>query len=188
MVRLFELDGVFGIAALGARKGDELGLTRAYTKLGEALGIDWAQQQQSRASSRRPVGAAAHRRPRARFRAAAHRLPRTASAADDPDKASTQWVEAQGPRIEQFRRLIERARNAAGHHRADARPDRHPGAGTARLPDRAGEVGRVARFDPLRIDPRDQGVERQAAGPRLRVRLEPRRVARKRLARTPAPG
>src|SRR5690606_27476849 len=46
LVRLFELDGVFGIAALAARKKqDELALTKAYTVLGEALGLDWAQQQ-----------------------------------------------------------------------------------------------------------------------------------------------
>ena len=49
LVRLFELDGVFGIAALAAhRKVDELALTNAYTKLGEALGLDWAQQQVAR--------------------------------------------------------------------------------------------------------------------------------------------
>ena len=40
---------MFGIAALAARKKiDELALTRAYTRLGEALGIDWAQQQVAR--------------------------------------------------------------------------------------------------------------------------------------------
>ena len=49
LVRLYELDGVFGLAALAARKKlDELALARAYTKLGEALGIDWAQQQLAR--------------------------------------------------------------------------------------------------------------------------------------------
>ena len=49
LVRLYELDGVFGIAALAARrKVDELALTSAYTKLGEALGLDWAQQQVAR--------------------------------------------------------------------------------------------------------------------------------------------
>ena len=49
LVRLYELDGVFGIAALAARrKVDELALTRAYTRLGEALGLDWAQQQVAR--------------------------------------------------------------------------------------------------------------------------------------------
>src|SRR5439155_16840643 len=49
LVRLYELDGVFGIAALAGRKGlDELEVTRAYTRLGEALGLDWAQQQVAR--------------------------------------------------------------------------------------------------------------------------------------------
>ena len=49
LVRLFELDGVFGIAALAARrKIEELAVTRAYTRLGEALGLDWAQQQIAR--------------------------------------------------------------------------------------------------------------------------------------------
>ena len=49
LVRLYELDGVFGIAALASHKKiDELALTRAYTRLGEALGLDWAQQQVAR--------------------------------------------------------------------------------------------------------------------------------------------
>ncbi len=49
LVRLYELDGVFGIAALAAQKKiDELALTRAYTNLGEALSLDWAQQQVAR--------------------------------------------------------------------------------------------------------------------------------------------
>jgi glutamate dehydrogenase len=48
LVRLYELDGIFGIAALGARKGlNELAVTRAYTRLGEVLGLDWAQQRAS---------------------------------------------------------------------------------------------------------------------------------------------
>ena len=49
LVRLFELDGIFGVAALSARKNlDELQATRGYTRLGEALGLDWAQQQVAR--------------------------------------------------------------------------------------------------------------------------------------------
>ena len=50
LVRLFELDGVFGhrCAWRARRKFDELSLTRAYTRLGEALGLDWAQQQVAR--------------------------------------------------------------------------------------------------------------------------------------------
>ncbi len=46
LVKLYELNGVFGIAALAARKEtDELKLAQAYVKLGEALGIDWATSQ-----------------------------------------------------------------------------------------------------------------------------------------------
>jgi glutamate dehydrogenase len=111
LVRLFELDGLFGIAALAARrKVDELALTRGYTMLGEALGIDWAQQQV------------------ARFTPADHweRLLTAGLARDfeqlrieflsrvrskEPDVAVEAWVEAQMPRIEQFRQLIARARH-----------------------------------------------------------------------------
>jgi glutamate dehydrogenase len=43
IVRLFELDGAIGTASLGTRIGfDEIALTEAYVRLGEALGIDWA--------------------------------------------------------------------------------------------------------------------------------------------------
>ena len=111
LVRLFELDGVFGIAALASRKKmDELALARAYTKLGEALGIDWAQQQL------------------ARFVAADQweRLLTAGLARDfeqlridflarirgkDPDAAVEDWIVSHRPRLEQFRNLIDRARN-----------------------------------------------------------------------------
>ena len=76
LVKLYELDGVFGIAALGARKKvDELALTRAYIRLGEALGLDWAQQPGQAVRSRRSVGAAAERGAGARFRAVEDRVP-----------------------------------------------------------------------------------------------------------------
>jgi glutamate dehydrogenase len=43
IARLFELDGAIGLVALGRRHGrDEVALTRAYARLGEALGLDWA--------------------------------------------------------------------------------------------------------------------------------------------------
>ena len=50
LVRLYELDGVFGIAALAGAQASSTSstLTRAYTRLGEALGLDWAQQQVAR--------------------------------------------------------------------------------------------------------------------------------------------
>jgi glutamate dehydrogenase len=44
IVRLFEMNGAIGIAALGRRLDvDEIQLTNAYTRLGEALALDWAQ-------------------------------------------------------------------------------------------------------------------------------------------------
>jgi glutamate dehydrogenase len=53
IVRLFELDGAIGLATLGQKLGlDVVALTRAYTKLGEALGLDWAQQAANRFGAR----------------------------------------------------------------------------------------------------------------------------------------
>ena len=112
VVRLFELNGAVGLADLGQRLGaDEIALTEAYTKLGEALGLDWAL-------------AAAHR-----FQAADQweRLLTAGLARDfeqlrldfldrrrsgDPVGAVENWVAAQSPRIAQFRRTVERARQA----------------------------------------------------------------------------
>jgi glutamate dehydrogenase len=112
IVRLYELNGGVGIAALGKRVGvDEIVLTQAYTKLGEALGLDWAQ------------AAANHFQPRDQWeRLLTAGLARDfeqlrldflyRKRSDDPMEAVDRWVEGQGPRIDQFRRLVERARNA----------------------------------------------------------------------------
>ena len=44
--RVLGLLTVFGLAALSSKRSqDVLALTRAYTRIGEVLGIDWAQQQ-----------------------------------------------------------------------------------------------------------------------------------------------
>ena len=110
LVRLFELDGVFGIAAMGARKGlDELAVTRAYTKLGEVLGIDWAQQQVARfvpSDQWERLLAAGLMRDFEQLRI--DFLNRTR--ADDPDKSVDRWVSDNPKRIAQFRQLIERAK------------------------------------------------------------------------------
>src|SRR3546814_11732529 len=43
VVRLFKTDGAIGIVDLAERRGDdEVAVTRAFTHLGEALGLDWA--------------------------------------------------------------------------------------------------------------------------------------------------
>ncbi|MEO8547035.1 MAG: NAD-glutamate dehydrogenase domain-containing protein, partial [Sphingomicrobium sp.] len=114
LVRLFELDGVFGIAALAARRNvDELVLTSAYTKLGEALGLDWAQQQVARFVpsnqwERLLTAGLARDFEQLRIDFLASRR------ASQPDAAVEQWVANQGARIAQFRQLLARAR-AEGH-------------------------------------------------------------------------
>jgi glutamate dehydrogenase len=114
LVRLYELDGVFGIAALAAhRKVDELALTRAYTRLGEALGLDWAQQQVARfvpADQWERLLTAGLARDFEQLRI--EFLSRTR--AKDPDSSVDAWIEEQKPRIDQFRKLVARARTE-GH-------------------------------------------------------------------------
>ena len=110
LVRLYELDGVFGLAALAARKGlDELKLTIAYTQLGEALGLDWAQQQLARFTpqdqwERLLVAGLARDFEQLRI----DFLSRLRG--KDPVVGVEQWVARTHARIDQFRELINRAR------------------------------------------------------------------------------
>ena len=110
LVKLYELDGVFGIAALAARKEvDELALTQAYVRLGEALGLDWAQGQVARFSpsdqwERLLVSGLARDFEQLRLDWMAR------SRGEDPEGSVDRGVERQAPRIEQVRRLINRAR------------------------------------------------------------------------------
>jgi glutamate dehydrogenase len=110
LVRLYELDGVFAIAALAARKGlDELALTAAYTQLGEALGLDWAQQQLARfmpADQWERLLTAGLARDFEQLRI--DFLGRLRG--KDPVAGTEQWVKQTQARIEQFRELIDRAR------------------------------------------------------------------------------
>lgn len=112
LVKLYELDGVFGITALAARKEvDELALTKAYVRLGEVLGIDWAQSQAIRLRptdqwERLLVAGLARDFEQLRL----DWLSRTRG--DDPEGAVDRWTERQGPRIDQFRRLVTRARSS----------------------------------------------------------------------------
>jgi glutamate dehydrogenase len=113
MVKLFELDGVFGIAALAARKEtDELKLAHAYVRLGEALGIDWATGQISRFApadqwERLLVAGLAREFEQLRL----DWLGR--SRGDDPEASVERWCERHAPRIEQFREVVARARASA---------------------------------------------------------------------------
>jgi glutamate dehydrogenase len=110
LVRLYELDGVFGIAAMGARKGtDSLAITRAYTKLGEVLGIDWTQQQVARfvpSDHWERLLTAGIARDFEQLRI--DFLNRTRG--EDPYDSVERWVERNPRRIAQFRALVERAK------------------------------------------------------------------------------
>jgi glutamate dehydrogenase len=114
LVRLYELDGVFGVAALSAHnKLDELEATRAYTRLGEALGLDWAQQQVARfvpADQWERLLTAGLARDFEQLRI--EFLSRCRG--KKIDEAVEEWVGEQGERIAQFRELIARARSE-GH-------------------------------------------------------------------------
>jgi glutamate dehydrogenase len=110
LVRLYELDGIFGIAALGARKGlDELAVTRAYTRLGEVLGLDWSQQQVSRympADNWERLLAAGLLRDFEQVRIDFINRVRS----EEPDESVERWVERNPRRIAQFRALVDRAK------------------------------------------------------------------------------
>jgi glutamate dehydrogenase len=110
LVRLYELDGVFGIAALAARqKLDELAVTRAYTRLGEALGLDWAQQQVARfvpADQWERLLTAGLARDFEQLRI--EFLSRCSG--KDLDDCVEGWIEHHSARIDQFRQLVSRAR------------------------------------------------------------------------------
>ena len=114
LVRLYELDGVFGLAALAARhKIDELAVTRAYTRLGEALGLDWAQQQVDRfvpADQWERLLTAGLVRDFEQLRI--EFLSRCQG--EDLDECVEDWVEHHKARIDQFRELVRRARSE-GH-------------------------------------------------------------------------
>jgi glutamate dehydrogenase len=113
LVRLYELDGVFGIAALAARqKVDELALTRAYTRLGEALGLDWAQQQVARfvpADQWERLLTAGLARDFEQLR-----IEFLSRCRGETDACVEDWIEAHKSRIDQFRELVARARGE-GH-------------------------------------------------------------------------
>ena len=112
VVRLFEMDGAVGLADLGERLGlDEAVVTRAFTHLGQALGLDWAQASAARIKSSDPwerlllAGLARD------FQQM--RLDFLARAEDDPQAMVDAWLAANAARVGQFRALIDRARGAA---------------------------------------------------------------------------
>ncbi len=113
LVRLNELDGSIGNAMLARSFGmDEVLATRAYVRLGEALGLDWARAAINRfnaGDSWERLLAAGLRRDFEQLRLDfLARMP-----ADDPLAAVEQWLEDHRMRVFQFRGLVDRARMAA---------------------------------------------------------------------------
>ena len=112
MVRLFEVDNAFGIAALAAdRQIDVLEITKAYVTLGEALGLDWAQQQIARYIPSDPwerLLIAGLERDFEQLRIDFLGRQRD----EDLVAATARWIERHAPRIDQFRRSVSEAKTA----------------------------------------------------------------------------
>ena len=94
-----------------ARSSTSSTLTRAYTRLGEALGLDWAQQQVARFVpadqwERLLTAGLARDFEQLRIEFLA-RVPQ----GKDLGAGVDEWVAEQRPRIDQFRQLIDRARS-----------------------------------------------------------------------------
>ena len=113
LVGLAKLDGVIGVASLAKRiKVDEIALARAFTTVGAALGLDWAQ------------GAAMQLTPSdpwERLLAAglardfqAMRLDFLARiATKNPQEAAQQWLDARQAAVTRFHDMIDRAHQTA---------------------------------------------------------------------------
>ncbi|WP_375250115.1 NAD-glutamate dehydrogenase [Sphingomonas sp.] len=113
VVRLFELDGAVGLAELGVRSSvDETRLARAFTRLGQALGLDWAQSTATRISPSDPwerllIAGLARDFQQLRL----DFLNRVAEA--EPEGRVDQWLAQNATRVGQFRAVIDRARHAS---------------------------------------------------------------------------
>ncbi|PZO87435.1 MAG: glutamate dehydrogenase [Sphingomonas sanxanigenens] len=111
IARLFDMDGAIGLAALGARSGvTETVLTNAFTTLGEALGLDWAQTTALRLRPTDPwerLLAAGLARDFQQMRL--DFLDRIGG--KDPQKTVDDWLAAQKPRVSAFHDIVVRARS-----------------------------------------------------------------------------
>jgi glutamate dehydrogenase len=113
VVRLFELDGAVGLADLGEKRGiDEAVLTRAFTHLGQVLGLDWAQSTAARITTGDPwerllIAGLARDFQQLRLEFLAR------TKAEDPQAGVDAWLTENRARVEQFAGLIRRARQSA---------------------------------------------------------------------------
>jgi glutamate dehydrogenase len=121
VVRLFDLSGVIGLAQLaGEAKQDPILLTRAYTHLGEALALDWAQAAADRLSPSDPwerllvAGLARDfQQMRLDFLRRAGRVPISRKAKEaKPATVVEAWLEQHDPAVSRFRAMLTRAQTA----------------------------------------------------------------------------
>ena len=113
---LFKLDGAVGIAALaGQLKVDEVALTRAFTHLGEAVGIDWVQSTAARMAPSDPwerllISGVARDMQQVRLD-----FLEQGGKSDGKDIIAhvDTWLAQKQSRITQFRALVQRAKAAA---------------------------------------------------------------------------
>ena len=116
VLRLFDLDGAVGLAALAHSSGaDPLALAKAFTALGAALGLDWAQSVAARLAPSDPwerllVGGLARDFQQMRLDAL-RRMPH--DKASDPESAAQSWLAAQASGVARLRGMIERAKRIA---------------------------------------------------------------------------
>jgi len=112
VVRLFKADGAVGLADLSERMDvEEVAVVQAFSQLGSALGLDWAQTMAARMSPSDPwerllVNGLARDFQQMRFEF----LKRAKDAQLDRHVAS--WLDANRNRVVQFRALIDRARRS----------------------------------------------------------------------------
>ena len=118
VAQLFAVDGAIGLARLARDTGiAPVALTRAFSDLGERLGLDWAQQKASVTVPSDPwerllVAGLARDFQQMRFefiRGLASRR----HGKDDPAALIDAWAAAREPAIRQFRAMIARAQGAS---------------------------------------------------------------------------
>ena len=112
VVRLFELDGAVGLADLGQKSRlDEAKVTRAFTALGQALGLDWAQANAARITPSDPwerllIAGLARDFQQLRLDFLGR------GGKGDPEALVTRWLADNAARVAQFKAVVDRARNA----------------------------------------------------------------------------
>ena len=107
------MEGAIGTAALASELAvDELDVTDAYVTLGEALGLDWAKAEAARFRSgdawdRLLVAGLVREFGQLRLDFLAKH------GRKDPVAAVREWLATHGPRVAQFKELVDRARVTA---------------------------------------------------------------------------